>query len=318
VEAHEQLLLPDQGAARDVGVADEHVAAGVLRRVPPDQGEDFGVVLEVAVVPVHQLGLAEVDGLDPEVDVRRGQEVEPELGLGPADVRDGLTGAPVVLHLAVRVEHVGVLEVPLLRRHAKGLERPLGDGDLFHLGRHDLEDAGLDHHVRFGLVEFRELLLRPLQVLQQVGLPAPQADRPADELRPSVLEHPNVVVQVAAAVEDALDRDRSGQVVLQGLPGNGAVELVVARLGRILLRRGLQCRLGRESEAGRQREGRCRDGPRHGLTGKQGRGRVTLATVSRAPVRNTRARPGRSGGTRTRNSRPGPAPISIRGRRPAS
>jgi len=71
--------------------------------------------------------------------------------------------------------------------------------------------------------------LRPLEVAGQVRLATQEAQRPADELGARALEHADVVVEVAAAVEQALHGDGAGQVVLQDLPGDGAVEVVVAR-----------------------------------------------------------------------------------------
>ena len=185
---------------------------------------------EVAVVAVHQLGLAEVDRLDAQVDVRRRQEVEPELRLRPAHVGHRLAAAPVVLAPAVGVEHVGVAEVPLLDRLAQRVERPFRHGDLLDLRGHDLEDAGLEDHVRVGRVDLRDLLLGPLEVAEQVGLAAPEAEAPPDELGAGVLEHADVVVEVAPAVEQPLHRDRPGQVVLQHLPRHRPVETIVAGL----------------------------------------------------------------------------------------
>ena len=66
------------------------------------------------------------------------------------------------------------------------------------------------------------------RLLQQVGLAGPEAEAPADELRTDMLEHPDIVDQVAPAVQQALHRDRPGEVVLQHLARHGPVELIVA------------------------------------------------------------------------------------------
>ena len=202
--------------------------AGVLGRVGPDQVEQLRPVRQVAVVAVHDLGLAEVDRLEAQVDVRGRQEVEPQLRLRPAHVGDRGVPAPLVLPPAVGVEHVGVAEIPFLDRLAQGGERPVRDRNLLDLLGHDLEDAGLQDHVRVGGVDLGDLLLRPLEVAQQVGLAAPEAEAPADELGAGGLEHADVVVEVAAAVEQPLHRDGPGQVVLQHRAGNRPVELVIA------------------------------------------------------------------------------------------
>ena len=47
------------------------------RRVTPHQGKDLSPVVEVWIVPVHDLDLAEVDALETKVDIRRRQEIEP-------------------------------------------------------------------------------------------------------------------------------------------------------------------------------------------------------------------------------------------------
>ena len=169
VEVHEQLPVAHQAAARDVGVAERACAGGrAWPRRTRISAEHLGIMGEVAVVAVHQLRLAEVDRLDAQVDVRRRQEVEPELGLGPAHVRDGLARPPVVLAPAVGIEHVGVAEVPLLHRPAQRDERPFRHGDLLDLRGHDLEDAGLEDHLRVGRVDLRDLLLGPFEVAEQV------------------------------------------------------------------------------------------------------------------------------------------------------
>ena len=71
------------------------------------------------------------------------------------------------------------------------------------------------------------LLLRPFEITQQIGLATPQAEASSDELGPDALEHANVVVEVALAVEQTLHRNRSRQVVLQHLLGDGFVELII-------------------------------------------------------------------------------------------
>ena len=61
---------------------------------------------EVAIIPVHQFGLAEVDRLDAAIDIRHRQEVEPELCLGAAHIRYGVAGPPVILAATVRMADV--------------------------------------------------------------------------------------------------------------------------------------------------------------------------------------------------------------------
>src|SRR5262249_17629198 len=58
VEVQQQLAFPPQAAARDVGVAHHQVPAAVLGRVGPNQAQHLRPVRQLAVVAVHDLGLA--------------------------------------------------------------------------------------------------------------------------------------------------------------------------------------------------------------------------------------------------------------------
>src|SRR5260370_33422468 len=76
-------------------------------------------------------------------------------------------------------------------------------------------------------------MLGPFEVAGRVGLAGPQGEAPADEPGARTLQHADVVVEVAAAVEQPLHRDGPGQVVLQHRAGYGSVESVIAgRRGR--------------------------------------------------------------------------------------
>ena len=79
-------------------------------------------------------------------------------------------------------------------------------------------------------MDLGNLLLRPFEVAQQIGLAAPQAEASADELGTGALEHADVVVEVAPAVEQPLHRDRSRQIVFQHLARNRPVKMIIARL----------------------------------------------------------------------------------------
>ena len=98
--------------------------------------------------------------------------------------------------------------------------------------RDDLEDTGLQNHVRIGLVEPRRLLLRAPEVAQQIGLAAPQAKTTTDEFGTGPREHPNIVIEVAPTVQKAFHRDRSGEVVFEDLAGHCPVETIVAHARR--------------------------------------------------------------------------------------
>src|SRR5208283_2344896 len=85
--------------------------------------------------------------------------------------------------------------------------------------------AGLQNHFGVGLADLGNLLLRPFEVPQQVGFATPQTKAAADELGAHALEHAEVVIQVALAVQQPLHRDRARQVVLQNLPRDGPVKI---------------------------------------------------------------------------------------------
>ena len=214
MEIQEQASVAQQAAAGDVAVAEDGVAAGVGGGVGAHQRDDLRPVRQIAVVAVHDLDLAEVDRLETHVDVRGREEVEPEPGFGLAHVGDGGVSSPVAA-LSLGVDHVGVAEVPFLDGLAQGDERPLGHGHLLDLGADALEDAGLQDHLRIGGVDLGDQLIGPFEVSQQVGLVAPEADASADELGAGGLEHADVVVEVAAAVQHAFHRDRAGEVIVE-------------------------------------------------------------------------------------------------------
>ena len=75
-----------QAAAGRVAVAQDHVPAGVLRRIRPDQGEQAIPLGIVAVVAVHDLHLPEMDRFEADVNVRRRLIIEPHLRFQPAHV----------------------------------------------------------------------------------------------------------------------------------------------------------------------------------------------------------------------------------------
>ena len=77
-------------------------------------------------------------------------------------------------------------------------------------------------------MDLGNLLLRPFEIRQQIALATPQAEASSDELRPGALEHSNVVVEVAPAVEQALHRNRSREIVFQNLPRDRPVKMIVA------------------------------------------------------------------------------------------
>ena len=104
--------------------------AGVLGGMGPEEVEHLGIVIQVAVVAVHQLGLAEVDGFAADVDERGAEEIEPEPGFRPAHVGDGLARPPVVFEAPSGIEHVGIAEIAFLDGLAQGGKGPVRDGDL--------------------------------------------------------------------------------------------------------------------------------------------------------------------------------------------
>ena len=139
------------------------------------------------------------------------------------------------------IEHVGVAEVPRLHRHG-----PVPTNAHSGTGTCSTWVVTISKMHAWRIISgsaawtFGSCSLARSRLRSKFGLAAPQAEAPADELGAGVLEHPDVVVEVAPAVEQALHRDRPGQVVLQHLPRDRPVETIVARLcgrlrGRLLL-----------------------------------------------------------------------------------
>ena len=88
VEVEEELAVFHVAPGRRVGVAEQEMSPGVLAGVSADPVEHVDPVGVPRVVLVHQAHLAEVDGLDPDVDIAAGQEVEPHPRFQPAHVGD--------------------------------------------------------------------------------------------------------------------------------------------------------------------------------------------------------------------------------------
>jgi len=113
----------------------------------------------------------------------------------------------VVLELTAGIQHFRVAEVPFLNRQPESGKSPVRHGHLLDLGGHDLEDAGLQDHLRVSLVDFGNLLPGSFEVPKQVGLAAPETKAPPNELGPSGFQHPDVVIEVPAAIQQALHRN---------------------------------------------------------------------------------------------------------------
>src|SRR5215472_10507790 len=101
------------------------------------------------------------------------------------------------------------MEVAIFDRQTDGRKGPIRHRDLLSLSGYDLKNAGLQNHVRIRLVDLRSLELRSLQITKQIRFASPQAKTSPDELRSNAFQRPNVVIQIAAAVEQALHGNRA-------------------------------------------------------------------------------------------------------------
>ena len=162
-------------------------------------------MIEVRVVAVHDLGLAEVDGFAAGVDVGGGEIVKPELGFVAADVGDGGALAPLVGAAAAGVKHLVVTEMALLDGLSEGFEGPRRDGEVVHIAGDDLEDAGLEDDIGVGGVDFGGVAGDELEFFGQGGfaafLAAPLIDRAAGEFHAAVGHQAEVFVKVVMAGE---------------------------------------------------------------------------------------------------------------------
>jgi hypothetical protein len=192
------------------------------------EAEQARVVVQLAIVAVHDLHLAPVKAFEAQIDVRRRKEIEPELGFNPAHVRHAAVAAPRAGALRRRIQHRVVTEVSFFRRQSKGDESPVRHGNLLHLRRDNLEDARFEDHVAVGGVDLRTLPPRALEVVEELRLAAPQTDAAADVLGADIPEHADVVGEIASAVEQAFHRNGARQIVLQHLARDGPAEFVAA------------------------------------------------------------------------------------------
>ena len=150
------------------------------------------------------------------VDVRDRLVIEPHLRFQPADV--GNLAAAHGPPLSRGVDDVVVNEIPFLHRLAEGGKDPIRHRNLLDARAHGLENAGFQDHLRIGGNGLRRLFPGPLDIGQEIVLGAPQAEAPSGILYAQALEHADVVIQVAPAVEHALHRNRAGEEILQDLP----------------------------------------------------------------------------------------------------
>jgi hypothetical protein len=169
-----------------------------------------------------------MNGLAAHVNERRSQVIKPKLGFRAAHIRDRLARLPVVLEPPVRIEHVSVTETPFLHRQTQSDQRPVRDGDLIHLRRHDLKNAGLKDEVGIRRLDLGKLLLCALEIGQQIRLATPEAEAATDELGPNVFEHSDVVIEVAPAIEQPFHGDGAREEVFQHLTRNAFVERIVS------------------------------------------------------------------------------------------
>src|SRR5439155_9079851 len=109
-----------------------------------------------------------------------------------------------VAPLGRRIDHVGVAEISLLERLIQCCKNPIWHCYLLDLRRDNFKHTGLQNHLWIGLVNFWRPLPRTFDVRQKIRLATPKAQASADELGAGVLEHADVVIQIAAAVEQAL------------------------------------------------------------------------------------------------------------------
>ncbi len=206
MEIEQQPSIMHQASAGGVAIAQDHVPAGVLGRVGPDQGEQMLPLGVVAVVVVHDLHLPEVDGFKAEVNVRGRLVIKPKLRFEPA--RIGHLGVPHSPTLSHGINDVGVNEVPLLHRLAEGGEHPVRHSNPLHARIHGLKDAGFEDQLRIGGDGLGNLLPGTLEIGQETVLRPPQAQAPSGILDADAFEHANIVIEVAPPVEHSLDRDR--------------------------------------------------------------------------------------------------------------
>ena len=153
VKVEEELAVLHVATRRCVGVAEQEMSPGVFAGVSSDPVEHVDPVDVLRVILVHQAHLAEVDGLDPDVDVAAGQEIEPHPRLEAAHVRDRATAPPVVHEPPVGIEHFRIPEIAVLHGLTELDEDVLRDGEGFHASGHDLEHSGLQDDFGVGLVK---------------------------------------------------------------------------------------------------------------------------------------------------------------------
>src|SRR4051812_8172300 len=216
MEIQQEFFIPQQSAAGDVPVAEDHVPPRVLGGVGANQRKQLRPVRQVAIVAIHDLDLAEVNRLHAQIDVGGGLIVKPEFCLDPTDVGYGAVSAPVA-PLTSRIDHLGVSEIAFLHRLPERTKDPIRHGNLLHLRSDNFKHAGLQNHFRVSLVNLWRLLAGSLEVRQEIRLATPQAQAAANELGPSVPEHPNVVIQITAAIEQTLHADGAGEIIFENL-----------------------------------------------------------------------------------------------------
>ncbi len=188
------------------------------------------------VVPVHQAHLAEMNGLDTDVDIAGGQKVEPHACFQPAHVRNRAASPPVIHETPVGVEHVAIPEMAILDRQTELVKHVLRYRDRFNARSHDLELGGLQDDFGITLVKQSGIRFRRLQKRGKLLLPSPDDERPPDKLGPARKEQPHIVsridsLRVARLIQIIMEklgeRDRPLEIVFQDRPRDRSVELEV-------------------------------------------------------------------------------------------
>src|ERR1700733_1215833 len=80
MEVEQQLAVTRQASTGNMCIAQHHPATAMLISVATNERKDLRIVVKVGIIEVHDLHLPPVNSFEPQIDVRRCQEIEPKLG----------------------------------------------------------------------------------------------------------------------------------------------------------------------------------------------------------------------------------------------
>src|ERR1700761_3675770 len=86
MKVQQKTTIFDQTASRRMSIAQQHMPSCMRMRICAGLVEYLGPPGKIGIVPVHQLYLPIMDGLETQIDIGSRKKEEPKTGFRPADI----------------------------------------------------------------------------------------------------------------------------------------------------------------------------------------------------------------------------------------